>query len=164
MDPNFFMSAALEQAARAGALGEVPVGAVLVRDGTIIATGHNQPIVLHDPSAHAEIQALRAGAQILGNYRLTDCELYVTLEPCAMCTGAIFQARIARVYFGAADEKIGAAGSVVNLFSVPSLNHQTQVFGGIRAKECAEVLQQFFKEKRLAKKKDPISLPPEAQS
>jgi tRNA(adenine34) deaminase len=145
------MQLALAQAALAGAAGEVPVGAVVVRDGVVIACGHNAPIASHDPSAHAEMQALRAAAQILGNYRLPECELFVTLEPCAMCAGAMLHARLKRVVFGASDPKTGAAGSVINLFAQTQLNHQTQVQGGIQAQECAVVLQDFFKQRRTQK-------------
>jgi tRNA(adenine34) deaminase len=143
-----FMQLALAQARAAAALGEVPVGAVLVRDGQVIATGGNAPIAAHDPSAHAEIVALRAAAQLLGNYRLTDCELFVTLEPCAMCAGAILQARLKRVVFGASDAKAGAAGSVLNLFANRQLNHQTHVQGGLQQLECAALLQEFFLRRR----------------
>jgi len=144
------MQLALEQAEAAATAGEVPVGAVVVRNGVVIATGRNAPIGAHDPTAHAEIVALRAAAQALGNYRLDDCQLYVTLEPCAMCSGAMLHARLARVVFGASDPKTGAAGSVVNLFTQPALNHQTQVQGGVLADACSSVLQQFFQHKRAA--------------
>lgn len=145
-----FMQIALAQARDAGAAGEVPVGAVVVKDGLVIASGRNAPIACHDPSAHAEMQALRAAAQRLGNYRLDDCELFVTLEPCAMCAGAMLHARLQRVVFGAPDPKTGAAGSVLDLFAEPRLNHHTQVQGGLLAQECAAVLQDFFKQKREA--------------
>ena len=143
-----FMQQALEEAQAAAAAGEVPVGAVLVKDGQVIATGRNAPIGAHDPTAHAEIVALRAAAQILENYRLDGCELFVTLEPCAMCSGAMLHARLARVVFGAADPKTGAAGSVVNLFADTQLNHQTQVEGGVQSDACAALLQSFFQTKR----------------
>ena len=139
-----FMRIALEQAARAADRGEVPVGAVVVRHNEVVAVGSNAPIGLHDPSAHAEVIALRAAGQAIGNYRLTDCSLYVTLEPCLMCTGAIFQARIAEVVFGASDPKTGVAGSVLNLYQNHQLNHQTQVRGGVMAEECGQSLQEFF--------------------
>ena len=142
------MALALAQAQDALAAGEVPVGAVVVRAGQVIGVGRNAPIGQHDPSAHAEIQALRAAAQSLGNYRLDDCELFVTLEPCAMCAGAMLHARIQRVVFGAPDPKTGAAGSVLNLFADKQLNHQTQVQGGLRAAESSALLQAFFKSKR----------------
>ena len=145
------MQLALAQAAMAAAAGEVPVGAVVLRNGVVIAVGHNAPIVSHDPSAHAEMQALRAAAQALGNYRLPECELFVTLEPCAMCAGAMLPARLKRVVFGASDPKTGAAGSVINLFEQSQLNHQTQVQGGVLTQECAAVLQAFFKLRRAQK-------------
>ena len=143
-----FMTEALALAADARQAGEVPVGAVVVHEGQIIGRGFNAPISLHDPSAHAEIQALRAAAQALGNYRLAGCTLYVTLEPCAMCAGAIQHARIARVVFGASDPKTGACGSVINLFAEPLLNHHTEVEGGMLAQQCGELLTTFFRERR----------------
>jgi tRNA(adenine34) deaminase len=145
-----FMSEALALARSAGQLGEVPVGAVVVRGGQIIGRGYNSPIRSRDPSAHAEIQAMRAAAIALGNYRLTGCMLYVTLEPCAMCAGAIQHARVARVVFGAADPKTGACGSVVNLFAEPLLNHHTRIEGGLLAEQCGELLTTFFRERRSA--------------
>lgn len=148
MDDPIFMGRALEQARVAMAEGEVPVGAVVVRDSQVIAVGHNAPIGKHDPTAHAEISALRAAATVLGNYRLDDCELFVTLEPCVMCAGAMLHARLKRVVFGAPDPKTGAAGSVVDLFSDTRLNHQTQVQGQVLADECSDMLQAFFKQKR----------------
>ena len=126
-----FMELALHEAQAAAFNGEVPVGAVVVKDGVVIAVGCNSPITDHDPTAHAEIKALRAAAQVLGNYRLEDCELFVTLEPCAMCAGAMLHARLKRVVFGAPDAKTGAAGSVTNLFGNIALNHQTAVEGGV---------------------------------
>lgn len=143
-----WMRLALAQAQEAAQAGEVPVGAVLVRDGALVSTGRNAPVAGHDPTAHAEIAVLRAAAQTLGNYRLEDCTLYVTLEPCAMCTGAMLHARLPRVVFGAADPKTGAAGSVVNLFAEHRLNHHTQVQGGVLAQECADVLSDFFRARR----------------
>ena len=143
-----FMQQALDQAMLAGAAGEVPVGAVLVRDGQIISTGFNQPIGNSDPSAHAEMIALRTAAQDESNYRLPGTTLYVTLEPCTMCAGAMLHARVERVVFGAADPKTGAAGSVLNVFSEKQINHQTQVEGGIMSEECGQVLRNFFKERR----------------
>ncbi len=151
------MQLALTQARFAAAEGEVPVGAVVVRAGQVIAVGSNAPIGQHDPSAHAEMVALRAAAKALGNYRLLDCELFVTLEPCAMCVGAMLHARLQRVVFGAADPKTGAAGSVLDLFANPRLNHQTQVLGGVLAAQCAGLLQDFFRNKR---KKLPASNKP----
>jgi len=142
------MLAALEQARAAQSAGEVPVGAVVVRDGDIIGAGFNAPISRHDPSAHAEMQALRAAGQALGNYRLPGCELYVTLEPCAMCVGAMLHARIARLVYGAADPKTGACGSVLDLFSEPRLNHHATVTAGIMAEECGALLREFFAGKR----------------
>lgn len=144
------MQQALSQAHNAWALGEVPVGAVVVKDGEVIATGFNQPIGTHDPTAHAEIMALRAAATILGNYRLPGCELYVTLEPCVMCAGAMMHARLKRVVFGAADPKTGACGSIVNLFEQEKLNHHTEVVGGVLAEECGGLLKTFFAERRRA--------------
>jgi len=143
-----FMSAALALAQEASEAGEVPVGAVVVKAGEIIGAGFNAPISRHDPSAHAEIQAMRAAALALGNYRLTGCTLYVTLEPCAMCAGAIQHARVARVVFGASDPKTGACGSVVDLFGEPLLNHHTTVEGGLLAQQCGELLTNFFRERR----------------
>lgn len=142
-DQNF-MRQALSQAHNAWALGEVPVGALLVKDDQIIATGFNQPIGTHDPTAHAEIMALRAAASILGNYRMPGCELYVTLEPCAMCAGAMLHARLARVVFGARDPKTGAGGSVLNLFEQERLNHHTELLGDVLAEECGALLREFF--------------------
>lgn len=143
-----YMQLALAQARQAAEAGEVPVGAVLVRHGQVISTGSNKPINGHDPTAHAEMQALRSAAQAGGNYRLDECELFVTLEPCAMCAGAMLHARLKRVVFGAPDPKTGAAGSVIDLFANPQLNHQTQVQGGVLAGECGAVLQDFFQQRR----------------
>ena len=143
-----FMQQALDQAKLAAIAGEVPVGAVLVRDGQIISSGFNQPISNSDPSAHAEMMALRAAAQAELNYRLPGTTLYVTLEPCTMCAGAMLHARVERVVFGAADPKTGAAGSVLNVFSEKQINHQTQVEGGIMSEECGQILRNFFKERR----------------
>jgi len=142
------MRLALDQAHNAWVLGEVPVGAVVVREGQVIATGFNQPVGSSDPTAHAEIGALRAAAEILGNYRLNHCSLYVTLEPCAMCAGAIQHARIAHVIFGASDPKTGACGSVVDLFADSRLNHHASVRGGVMAQECGQMLADFFAERR----------------
>ena len=139
-----FMRAALEQGAAAGARGEVPVGAVLVLGEDIIATGGNATIASHDPTAHAEIEALRAGGRALGSYRLTDTTLYVTLEPCVMCASAIVHARVRRVVFGAWDPRAGAAGSITDVFALPQLNHRVDVFGGVLMEECAQLLQRFF--------------------
>lgn len=143
-----FMQQAIEQAKLAGAAGEVPVGAVLVRDGQIISTGFNRPIGNSDPSAHAEMLAIRSAAQSVSNYRLPGSTLYVTLEPCAMCAGAILHARVDRVVFGAVDPKTGAAGSVLDVFSEKRINHHTQVEGGVMGQECGQLLRDFFKERR----------------
>jgi tRNA(adenine34) deaminase len=150
MDDSVYMRQAISQARNAWALGEVPVGAVVVKDGEVIATGFNQPIGTHDPTAHAEVMALREAASVLGNYRLPGCELYVTLEPCAMCCGAMMHARLARVVFGASDPKTGACGSVVDLFAQEKLNHHAAVTGGILAEECGALLKDFFAERRRA--------------
>ncbi len=142
------MRLALDAAARAKDRGEVPVGAIVVKQGEVIATGYNQPIGHHDPTAHAEIAALRAAADALGNYRLPGCTLYVTLEPCAMCAGAMMHARLSRVVFGARDPKTGACGSVVNLFAEEKLNHHAELVGGVLAEECGTMLSAFFAERR----------------
>lgn len=149
---NDFMQLALAEALQAARSGEVPVGAVVVLGGEVVAMGRNAPIEGHDPTAHAEIMALRAAAKALGNYRLPDCELYVSLEPCAMCCGAMLHARLKRVIFGAPDAKTGAAGSVINLFDQPQLNHQTSVNGGVMADESAALLKDFFSQRRLEKR------------
>lgn len=143
-----FMELARVAARHAYSLGEVPVGAVIVRGDDVIAQGFNQPIGAHDPSAHAEMVALRAAAQALSNYRMPGCELYVTLEPCLMCAGAIMHARITRVVFGAHDPKTGACGSVIDVFAQPRLNHHAKVVGGVLARECSHDLSQFFVERR----------------
>lgn len=147
-----FMREAVAEARLAEAAGEVPVGAVVVWKGEIIARGHNLPIRSVDPSAHAEMQALRAAAQVIGNYRMPECELYVTLEPCVMCSGAILHARLQHVVYGAADPKTGAAGSVLDLFAEARLNHQTAVRGGVLAAECGQLLRDFFAARRRARK------------
>ncbi|WP_245747753.1 tRNA adenosine(34) deaminase TadA [Formivibrio citricus] len=151
MDSDF-MRLALAEAQKAAELGEVPVGAVVVLDGEIVATGFNQPISRSDPSAHAEMVALRAAAGKLGNYRLPGCELYVTLEPCIMCAGAIMHARLARVVYAATDPKTGAAGSVINPFEDRRLNHHTEVVGGVLAEEASQMLSAFFSERRRQQK------------
>jgi tRNA(adenine34) deaminase len=143
-----FMQHALDMAAVADSNGEVPVGAVLVRGEQIIAQGANRPIASHDPTAHAEVEALRAGGQVLGSYRLTDTTLYVTLEPCAMCAAAIVHARVRRLVFGAWDPRAGAAGSIVDIFRLPGSNHRVDVFGGVLADECGQRLKEFFARKR----------------
>ena len=142
------MRIALDQARNAWLVGEVPVGAVIMRAGQVIATGYNRPITEHDPTAHAEIVALRHAALLLSNYRLPECELYVTLEPCAMCAMALMHARFKRVVFGARDPKTGAAGSVVDLFAQPLLNHHTVLESGVLAEECGTMLREFFAERR----------------
>lgn len=142
------MRQALELAHMAGADGEVPVGAVVVHEGQVVGRGWNQPIGRHDPTAHAEVMAMRDAGTRLGNYRLVDCTLYVTLEPCVMCSGAIMHARIGRVVFGAADPKTGACGSVVNLFAEARLNHHAEVTGGVLASECGAMLSSFFAARR----------------
>ncbi|MET0348236.1 MAG: tRNA adenosine(34) deaminase TadA [Rhizobacter sp.] len=161
------MRIAIDQARNAWLVGEVPVGAVIMRAGQVIATGYNRPITEHDPTAHAEIVALRHAATLLGNYRLPECELYVTLEPCAMCAMALMHARFKRVVFGALDPKTGAAGSVLNLFGEPRLNHHTHVEGGVMAHECGQVLREFFAERRALYKQrraapEPAAPPPAA--
>jgi tRNA(adenine34) deaminase len=143
-----FMRVALGHAVAAAAVGEVPVGAVLVRGEEILATGSNAPIASHDPTAHAEVAALRAGGQALGSYRLTDTTLYVTLEPCVMCASAIVHARVRRLVFGAFDPRAGGAGSITNVFALPGLNHRVDVFGGVLMEECARLLQEFFAARR----------------
>jgi len=143
-----YMQQALALAQQAAQAGEVPVGAIVVKDGIIIGRGSNAPIGTHDPTAHAEIRAMRDAAQHLGNYRLVDCTLYVTLEPCAMCSGAMQHARIARLVYGASDPKTGACGSVLDLMAEPKLNHHTAVTGGVLAQACGEILSAFFSARR----------------
>ncbi|MES2978911.1 MAG: tRNA adenosine(34) deaminase TadA [Pseudomonadota bacterium] len=155
-----FMALALEQARQAVAAGEVPVGAVVVRAGEVIATGRNAPVDAHDPTAHAEIVALRNAALVLGNYRLDDCELFVTLEPCAMCSGAMLHARLKRVVFGASEPRTGAGGSVVNLFAEPALNHQTRLEGGLLAAESTALLHQFFHARRAEQRSEALARHP----
>lgn len=145
---GYGMRLALDQAHNALLVGEVPVGAVILREGKVIATGYNRPITTHDPTAHAEIVALRHAATLLENYRLPECELYVTLEPCAMCAMALLHARFKRVIFGATDPKIGAAGSVLDLFAEPRLNHHTEVIGGVMPAACRQLLRDFFAQRR----------------
>lgn len=145
---NRMMSHALELAGQAEQEGEVPVGAVIVLDNKIVAEGWNRPIASHDPTAHAEINALRMAAARLGNYRLPGTKLYVTLEPCVMCAGAIIHARLARVVYGAPDTRAGAAGSVFDVFGMQQLNHRVEVEGGVLEQQCAAILQEFFRRKR----------------
>jgi tRNA(adenine34) deaminase len=144
-----FMKVALEEAEEAYRRGEVPVGAVLVREGNILARAHNAPIVRNDPSAHAEMLVLRQAAEIIGNYRLAETELYVTLEPCIMCAGAIVHARVERVIFGARDPKYGAVVSLYNILTDKKLNHQVKITEGILREECGEIMSRFFREKRV---------------
>jgi tRNA(adenine34) deaminase len=143
-----FMQMALNQAKLGAEKGEVPVGAVVVKDGQVIASAHNAPVGQSDPTAHAEINALRAAARVQGNYRLEGCTLYVTLEPCAMCSGAAMHARLGRLVFGASEPKTGAAGSVLNLFDNKQLNHHVALAGGVLADDCVQVLQSFFETRR----------------
>ncbi len=143
-----YMRVALEHAAAAGERGEVPVGAVLVQGDEIIAAGANSPVASHDPTAHAEIEALRAGGRALGSYRLGDTTLYVTLEPCVMCAAAIVHARVRRLVFGAWDPRAGAAGSITDVFALPQLNHRVDVFGGVLMEDCGRLLKQFFEARR----------------
>ena len=152
MSDEEFMAVALEEAKKAAVAGEVPVGAVVVWQGRVIATGRNAPVQSHDPTAHAEIMALRNAAKFLANYRLYECELFVTVEPCAMCSGAMLNARLKRVVFGAYEPKTGAAGSVVNLFALAHLNHQTEVVGGVLAEPSRALLQNFFRLRRASQR------------
>ena len=147
-----FMRQALEQARAAAACGEVPVGAIVVKNGQVIGRGRNSPLSANDPTAHAEVMALREAALALGNYRLEGCTLYMTLEPCTMCSGAMLHARVASVVYGAAEPRTGAAGSVLNVFGYPEINHQTQVLRGVLADECAAVMADFFQQRRKEKK------------
>jgi tRNA(adenine34) deaminase len=145
---EYAMRIALDQAQNAWLAGEVPVGAVIMRAGQVIATGYNRPITTHDPTAHAEIVALRHASQLMENYRLPECELFVTLEPCAMCAMALMHARFKRVVFAATDPKTGVAGSVIDLFANKQLNHHTQIIGGVLAEASSQMLKQFFAERR----------------
>jgi len=152
MNDADYMRCALELASQSQAAGEVPVGAVVVKDGEIVGRGFNAPISRNDPSAHAEMVALRDAAQRLGNYRLVNCELFVTLEPCLMCAGAIMHARIARLVYGASDPKTGACGSVLDVFAERRLNHHAEVEGGVLAEECGALLSNFFAMRRAQQK------------
>jgi tRNA(adenine34) deaminase len=145
---EFAMRVALDQAQNAWLVGEVPVGAVIMREGQVLATGYNRPITTNDPTAHAEIVALRHAADLLGNYRLPDCTLYVTLEPCPMCAAAMAHARVARLVFGAWDPRQGAAGSVFNLVASEAMNHRVDAFGGVLSEECGALLRRFFTGRR----------------
>ena len=149
---DFFMGDALRQATRAFEAGEVPVGAVIVREGRIIARAFNQVELLKDATAHAEMLALTQAEAIVGDWRLADCVLYTTKEPCPMCAGAIVHTRVSRVVFGASDPKSGAAGSAMNLLQTPALNHRCEITGGVREAECRALLQDFFARQRLLKK------------
>lgn len=151
MSDVLFMQEAIALAQQAATQQEVPVGAIVVKDGVVIGRGSNAPIGTHDPSAHAEILALRDAAKYLGNYRLVDCTLYVTLEPCAMCAGAIQHARIARLVYGATDPKTGACGSVVDLMAESKLNHHCEVTSGVESAKCGQLLSDFFKQRRASK-------------
>jgi len=147
-DDESWMEQALEQARLAAQAGEVPVGALVIKDGEIIGLGHNRNLLDHDPAAHAEIVALRQAAARLGNHRLTGCEMFVTIEPCAMCAGALVHARLARLVYGTSDPKAGAAGSVLQVLNHSGLNHKMEVRSGVLAEKCSEILQKFFREKR----------------
>jgi tRNA(adenine34) deaminase len=147
-DHEHYMQIALDLAKLAAIAGEVPVGAIVVKEGEVIGRGSNAPISQNDPSAHAEMLAIRDAAKYLGNYRLVDCTLYVTLEPCAMCAGVIQHARLSKLVYGASDPKTGACGSIINLMAETKLNHHTEVIGGIRSEECGKLLSQFFKLRR----------------
>lgn len=154
LNDDEFMAQAIELAQEALRAGEIPVGAVVVLNGKVVGRGFNQPITRHDPSAHAEIMAMRDAGLHIANYRLPECTLYVTLEPCAMCAGAIMHARIKRIVFGAADPKTGAAGSVVDLFAESRLNHHTEIEGGVMAEECSLMISNFFRERRIKARQD----------
>lgn len=158
MQDEYFMQQALDLARNAARMGEVPVGAVVVLDGTVVGQGFNQPITRHDPSAHAEIMALRDAGKRIANYRLPECTLYVTLEPCAMCAGAIMHARIKRLVYGAADPKTGAAGSVIDLFQESRLNHHTAVRGGVLAEACGTLVSDFFRRRRKQNRPDKMRI------
>ena len=147
-DDAAWMELALEQARQAAEAGEVPVGALVIKDGKIVGRGHNRNLLDHDPTAHAEIIALRNAAERLGNHRLGGCTVYATIEPCAMCAGALIHARVSRLVYGASDPKAGAAGSVLAVLNYPQLNHQMEVTAGVLAQACSEILQEFFRRKR----------------
>lgn len=147
-DDAAWMRLALQQARAAGDLGEVPVGALVIKDGEIVGRGHNRNLLDHDPSAHAEIVALRDAGARLGNHRLNGCEMFVTIEPCAMCAGALVHARLSRLVYGATDPKAGAVQSVLQVLNHPSLNHKIEVVPGVLEQECSEILQRFFRDRR----------------
>ncbi|MDO6836516.1 tRNA adenosine(34) deaminase TadA [Pseudoalteromonas carrageenovora] len=147
-DDSYWMELALEYALKAQALNEIPVGAVVVKDNKLIAAGYNRSITDNDPSAHAEMIAVREAGKVLNNYRLIDCTLYVTLEPCSMCAGLLVHSRINRLVFGASDAKTGSAGSIMNLLQEPRLNHQVEVCGGVLAQQCGNTISEFFKNRR----------------
>lgn len=148
IDDSYWMELALEYALKAQALNEIPVGAVVVKDNKLIAAGYNRSITDNDPSAHAEMIAVREAGKVLNNYRLIDCTLYVTLEPCSMCAGLLVHSRINRLVFGASDAKTGSAGSIMNLLQEPRLNHQVEVSGGVLAQQCGNTISEFFKNRR----------------
>jgi len=148
IDDSYWMELALEYALKAQALNEIPVGAVVVKDNKLIAAGYNRSITDNDPSAHAEMMAVREAGKVLNNYRLIDCTLYVTLEPCSMCAGLLVHSRINRLVFGASDAKTGSAGSIMNLLQEPRLNHQVEVCGGVLAQQCGNTISEFFKNRR----------------
>lgn len=148
IDDSYWMELALEYALKAQALNEIPVGAVVVKDNKLIAAGYNRSITDNDPSAHAEMIAVREAGKVLNNYRLIDCTLYVTLEPCSMCAGLLVHSRISRLVFGASDAKTGSAGSIMNLLQEPRLNHQVEVCGGVLAQQCGNTISEFFKNRR----------------
>ncbi|GEB70988.1 MULTISPECIES: tRNA adenosine(34) deaminase TadA [Pseudoalteromonas] len=148
IDDSYWMELALEYALKAQALNEIPVGAVVVKDNKLIAAGYNRSITDNDPSAHAEMIAVREAGKVLNNYRLIDCTLYVTLEPCSMCAGLLVHSRINRLVFGASDAKTGSAGSIMNLLQEPRLNHQVEVCGGVLAQQCGNTISEFFKNRR----------------
>ena len=149
------MELALEQARMAARAGEVPVGALVIKDGEIVGRGHNRNLLDHDPTAHAEIVALRQAAQTVGNHRLPGCTVYATIEPCSMCAGALIHSRVSRLVYGASDPKAGAAGSVLEVLNHPDLNHKIEVTAGLLADRCSEILQDFFRRKRERAGNDP---------
>jgi len=153
-DDAAWMELALEQARLAAAAGEVPVGALVVKGGEVVGQGHNRNLLTHDPTAHAEIIALRQASALLGNHRLTGCVMYATMEPCAMCAGAMVHARLDRLVYGASDPKAGAAGSVLQVLNHPGLNHKMEISAGVLSGKCSEILTEFFRKKRALKLED----------